>query len=538
MTWLSRVIPILLVAQTAHAAVTTESLDVGGTAQLYRTDSRLPRAVREAGRTALTDVMTAWGPQFDVSNLEVLLELSYARPPGGLFAVSGYVAVPGRPDQVGCVVTVYRAAETRSAAALKFTVAHELAHCYQFAIRSELRSTSGPRRATADPNAWWVEGSAEYLASTIYPPAGNPITRTIRDFDALTARTIFDEDYGQYWLFVFLSHARGAAAVLDMIRHVPIARADQLAYLERAPLGPSTNLFRDYAMATAKRQLPRQPRLAPSVRTVRAYPAIESLQANPLAIATYQINLPAPRRDHGLALRMRQGRDKAYRFSTPQGEISETELNTCGATAPRALIVVVGRGQDTDINAAAQLAIEEVPCRPPLTMASLEGTYEAYTSWPLTMLTEPQTFSDDRPPFAALDLGSKPNELTIATDGAISGQVTGTQHDPDQYVAFKGAQVASSFTLGEVIKENRSAIRVRVRFVRPLTGTGTGPGGKIVDNKGTVDMKTSLSLPLRFPPYDNLECYNMKIEAGKLRCGGVTFLQGERPRLGMGRTLD
>jgi len=76
----------------------------------------------------------------------------------------------------------------------KNTIAHEIAHCFQ--------NWNFPAQMKTGSEHWWDEGTAMYLASTLYPFATPGQAKMVKEFDKLSATTPLTKlDYHTYVFF-------------------------------------------------------------------------------------------------------------------------------------------------------------------------------------------------------------------------------------------------------------------------------------------------------------------------------------------------
>jgi len=96
----------------------------------------------------------------------------------------------------------------------KNTVAHEIAHCFQ--------SWNFPQQMQAGSTQWWDEGTAMYLAGTLYPFATPSQAKVVKQFDKLSATTPLTKlDYHTYVFFAWLGQKRGPKAMFDFMAAMP-----------------------------------------------------------------------------------------------------------------------------------------------------------------------------------------------------------------------------------------------------------------------------------------------------------------------------
>lgn len=98
----------------------------------------------------------------------------------------------------------------------KNTIAHEIAHCFQdWNYAGQMKAAS---------SSWWKEGTAMYLAGTLYPFATPSQAKMVNQFDKLSATTPLTKlDYHTYVFFSWLGQKRGAKAIFDFMAAMPKA---------------------------------------------------------------------------------------------------------------------------------------------------------------------------------------------------------------------------------------------------------------------------------------------------------------------------
>lgn len=103
----------------------------------------------------------------------------------------------------------------------KNTIAHEIAHCFQF--------WNYPAQMKVGASSWWNEGTAMYLAGTLYPFATPSQAKMVNQFDKLSATTPLTKfGYHSYVFFSWLGQQRGAKAMFDFMEAMPKA-GDEMA---------------------------------------------------------------------------------------------------------------------------------------------------------------------------------------------------------------------------------------------------------------------------------------------------------------------
>ncbi|MBC8171622.1 MAG: hypothetical protein H7X77_08110, partial [Anaerolineae bacterium] len=135
------------------------------------------------------------------------------------------------------------------------TIAHELSHCYQLYYIPD--ATNMPGRE----NLWWVEGSAQWLASLVYP-AQFPVESSLLfryNRDALSVA------YTNLYLWAFIASSEGAGspqAAVDYMMTMPAevgAFPDALAKLN--PSQDSVETFHRWMFALLEGRVPFQPQI-------------------------------------------------------------------------------------------------------------------------------------------------------------------------------------------------------------------------------------------------------------------------------------
>ncbi len=545
---------VVQVASPAGAQPTEETLDVGGASHLLRFAPGVSDARTTATRQVARAAIEAYGRLFGAPGPEILIEISGARPARGEpFAQAGYRQLAA--GRHGCIVTVFRTRDTAATSALRFTLAHEIAHCFQFTVRPEIRAAEGPRLAAVDPNAWWIEGSAEWLAGTVTAPTGALMARNTRRFYELAANTVFSEDYGSYWFFAFLAQARGDAAVIDLIRHVPTDRPGQLRWLEAGP-GPTPRLFGDYGVALLNQRIPRQPRLTREA-TIRlglaSLPGDRRLTGAPLSTQPIVLGLPAPARNQGLTLTLVAESDPSYEIVLADGVriARDRPARLCGAAVTRSLSVAVSRGHGSD-DAAAIVRVAPSTCAADFTLAAIVGTWDVAPASGDAMSVRPPAAGSppDDGKNASIEAGRQPNVLRIGHDGTITGEISGSQtttglrqpQPGDTFLSFVGAPVRGSIRFdGSVTRSDPPGSWAATPVTFTLAGSARGSGGRWERRAGTNDVvltnQADMSEPLRLPHVSSIECSNLTVTNGTAQCGRITLLHGHgrRPSIDLWR---
>lgn len=422
-------------------------------------------------------------------------------------------------DTYNCDVFIYPRPENRLGAAFSFTLAHEIAHCFQFAVNP----ASLPLPGVRDDNGWWVEGSAEWLASRLYPPVGAPLDANIRDFYNISNQTPFIYEYENFWFFNFLGQHLGESVVMRLVRDMPRTRDEQIRYIEG--LQPSPALMLAYGRMAQRRSLRYQPAYPP---TIEGYPAAvlphtQLARASALSIQPVKITVPIPAGGRGINIALTDGQSKGYRAMLPDGtEITAEGVMLCEVTQPDIYLMVV-RGWDTDENAAATLTFREGTCVGENCFAGewVSMDRQHVGSDPMTFMIEPQVEGEVT--------------LIISDGGTVTGQVVGTQHFSNGFVLTDVPNpVSGNFSVTGSATEflSGSSLLVPIRFDTPITGAVTGSGGTFVldasDGSETWTFyDTGMSANAVFPAYQTIECTNRTTSPdGQVMYGLISFYEG------------
>jgi hypothetical protein len=151
-----------------------------------------------------------------------------------------------------CHVGVFPSAGTSGLSALKQTIAHELFHCYQY-TNFLAKTVSLPEEV----NGWWVEGTAEFFGSVVYP-AGNDEWRYAPAFDESSTYTPMHQmSYEAYLLFQYLAvqQGQGTEGVLEIIRDMPSAGGGAEQRDALAAVAGIDNAFHEFGRAYLDRKL-------------------------------------------------------------------------------------------------------------------------------------------------------------------------------------------------------------------------------------------------------------------------------------------
>lgn len=96
----------------------------------------------------------------------------------------------------------------------KHTIAHEIVHCFQ--------DWNFTGQMTASGSTWWREGTAEYLADTLYPFATPSRNKMVKQFDKDSAtKPLTQMTYETLVFFSWLGQTHGKKAIFDFMAAMP-----------------------------------------------------------------------------------------------------------------------------------------------------------------------------------------------------------------------------------------------------------------------------------------------------------------------------
>jgi hypothetical protein len=373
-------------------------------------------------------------------------------------------------------------------------------HCFQFAINtSSIRAVKTLKTTDRDPNLWWVEGTAEWFASRLYPPIGNPITNNINDFYTIANQHLYEKDYQNFWFFQFLAQHRGERAVLNLMRDIPNTLDGHTRYLESIEATPE--LFAAFGRLTQRHALRYQPAFPPRrdmpIYPVRMLPGTQLVKQDPLSLGVIQIDVPRVAEGRGIKVELTRGYDSGYRVLLPDGQSATPEGQMlCGDAVQTSLLLVVTRGASASRDAEGEVRFSEAECVP---TACYEGVWNAPVG--RSVGSDTYTYFELQP--TRLD----EIEFVLGADGSISGHVVGIQPLPDGFVnANTPAPVHGSFVVNRVVKGRYGSVYVAITTTAPIRGTANGSGGTFDAQQIWTFYDSGRSATIVFPAYHTLEC--------------------------------
>jgi hypothetical protein len=500
----------VLSGEVAHAqpGLTEEPLTIAGVSHVLVYPASETAARMTAMRRTMDVVIDRYVRLTGVTAPKIALVFTGGPPyRPGVLAAAGPKDKP--EDPYDCYVRVFDMPENSVISALRFTVAHEIAHCFQFALNSA--SIDLVKRIKQDgfidPNLWWIEGSAEWMASRVYAPVGNPISRTLRDFYIITNQSPIISDYENYWFFAFMGRFLGERAVVQFLTTVSIDPNQHNAAINR--ISPSPDLLAGFARLTVRRQMRYQPPLPLGDLfdvNIAALPVRQLLVARPLSVQLVQFNLPPIAPGQAYHFRLTNGYAEGVRLTLPNGvTVGENGVQICGDSAPRPFVVAVSFGTSTSETFDAQVEISERDCAPKLCYAG---------EW----LVGGQMSTSDRHPSLYFQIEQASYDealLVISEDGNVIGHMVGTIQQPGGFVNINApSPVSGAFhVVGEPV-ESGGWLYYRIAFSAPIQGNATGSGGTVDANNIWTFYDGGRTGLIRFPAYGVLTCGNPRYVDG------------------------
>jgi hypothetical protein len=202
-----------------------------------------------------------YGPQPVISTDIVFTDLDAlvrSRTPGEwLRDPSIYAAADRPPDPADahCPVGIFPAAVDQAAdsvGAFQQTIAHELFHCYQYTNLKD--EEAGPAESA---NEWWVEGSAEFFGSIVYPDVNDEF-QYLPGFESRSStRSLLSWSYHAYPFFLYMAvqEGLGEEGVVDLLRAMPEAGGEDGQQEALAGFPGIQEAFHEFGRAFLDRQL-------------------------------------------------------------------------------------------------------------------------------------------------------------------------------------------------------------------------------------------------------------------------------------------
>lgn len=186
-----------------------------------------------------------------------------------------------------CRVNVYQSAVD---AYLLWTLAHEIAHCYQsYYSRAAIFVSAIPMR-------WFTEGGADWMMLLAYPDMAQGAIGGAARFLQAHDKPLFDQEYDAVYFWQFMASPLGlgsAQAVVEFMRNLPAnSQPGEIEAYLRAAVPDLDAVFHSYAVAIGRNQIPKQPKITSSTGNMHSIgsPPVEiPIAANPLGIRIYRL---------------------------------------------------------------------------------------------------------------------------------------------------------------------------------------------------------------------------------------------------------
>ncbi len=265
-----------------------------------------------------------------------------------------------------CYVEVFER-YTDNAQIIKYTIAHELAHCYQgYNMAAAAPSLEVPPAETQ----WWMEGSAEWLATQVYPaPLEGGMTSYQQFFEEHRGINLIGGDfkYDGVFFWGFLRRRLGAAAAVDILRNIPTDVASYPRYFHENRLDHV--LFADWGRYLAQNAVPYQPapdKLYSLDEIDAAHLGTKTFSVDKYAFSIVRVKLDSLPSDRGLRLVINGiNAHGAFVVTDDGSEIGDGgNAYFCGRERIRYLVIGrAGEGRDTP---GVRVTIATEQCDPAL----------------------------------------------------------------------------------------------------------------------------------------------------------------------------
>jgi hypothetical protein len=389
-------------------AVTVEAVDVDGATHILRAGAArqvVSPLVREAIGRSVSYYSTLWGALDFTLFVDLVDEqgpdLGGGRRPD---AETNYrdsldVPQPGggtRATNKVCEVTLYNVDATLGPQEVRFIAAHEIAHCFQERFKGSLSNEQYQR------SLWWVEGTANWMASLVYPPSTAPTFWGSSNQDFVTnlgVRSLPGTSYDNSFFFQALSRQVSLEATMTFINGIPANPDSHETYL-RDYFGNDefTNLFSTYALMVGQgvlRGLPDQGALwGKNVIAAAAASAGHVLTVPRLGFNLYTFNLAGLAAGQGvdMVVSIPEGVNARAQLADGTQIASTTPIKVCPADGAIRMIVSRGFG---DVGGDFEVAFNPSPepCVPtPTPAVSTTGTPDCLLgNWTLFRMPDAPT---------------------------------------------------------------------------------------------------------------------------------------------------
>jgi hypothetical protein len=231
---------VISVLPVAAQDTSVEEVDVDGKIHILRTSGSrqiVSPLVKEALSLATSYYNQLWGALELTLFVDLVAEQGPATESGARpDAETNYhdsLEVP----QVGggslamakvCEVRIYNIDAEMAPEEVRFITAHEIAHCFHEQFMGSLDV------AEYTLSTWWVEGTANWMASLIYPPTSAPVFwgSANRSFlSNMGVQSMLATSYDNSFFFMALARTRGIEATMDFIKAIPKSPLNHESYI-------------------------------------------------------------------------------------------------------------------------------------------------------------------------------------------------------------------------------------------------------------------------------------------------------------------
>ncbi len=371
-------------------AVTVEAIEVDGATHILRAGAArqiVSPLVNEAIGRSVSYYSSLWGSLDFTLFVDLVDEqgpdLGGGRRPD---AETNYRDSLELPQQGGgtratnkvCEVTMYNVDAEMSPQDVRFIAAHEIAHCFQERFKGSLGDADYQR------SLWWVEGTANWMASMVYPPSTAPTFwgSSNRDFVTnLGVRSLPATSYDNSFFFQAMARTQSLESTMNYIQAIPTNPDSHESHL-RDFFGNDvvTALMADYALMVGQgvlRGLPDQGALwGKNVIAAAATSAGHVLTTPRLGFNLYTFNLSGLAAGQGvdMVVTIPQGVGARARLVDGTEIANLTSIKVCPTDGAIRMVVSRGFGDvGGDFEVVFNLSPE--PCAPtPEPAVSLTGT--------------------------------------------------------------------------------------------------------------------------------------------------------------------
>ncbi len=277
-----------------------------------------------------------------------------------------------------CEVTLYNVDAEMGPQDVRFITAHEIAHCFQERFKGSLTNEQYQR------SLWWVEGTANWMASLVYAPSTAPTfwNSFNRDFVTnLGVQQLPGTSYDNSFFFQAMARYTSVEATMTFINGIPANPDSHESYL-RDHFGNDvfTDLMAAYALQVGQgvlRGLPDQGALwGKNVIAAAAASAGHVLTTPRLSFNLYTFNLAGLAAGQGvdMVVTVPEGINARARLADGTEIANLTPIKVCPADGTVKVIISRGFG---DVGGDFEVAFNPSPepcVPPPVEVVSTTGT--------------------------------------------------------------------------------------------------------------------------------------------------------------------